>query len=121
MKSKNPSFFQIIRAPFLSSIYAPLLIGTFAAVYVSNSYSIWGFIYVFIMGTGLHIATNVYNDIYDTIQGTDKVNVHRNEFSGGSGILQDRPDLMSKMYSISRWSLVVAFFATADLYTPVYG
>lgn len=115
MKSKDPSFFQMIRAPFLSSIYAPLLVGTLAAVYVSNSFSILGFIFVLIMGTGLHIATNVYNDIYDTIQGTDRVNVHRNEFSGGSGILLDRPDLMSKLYSISRWSLVIALFATVVL------
>jgi 1,4-dihydroxy-2-naphthoate polyprenyltransferase len=115
MKLENPSFFQIIRAPFLSSIYTPLIIGTLAAVAISESFSILGFIFVMIMGTGLHIATNVYNDIYDTIQGTDKVNIHRNEFSGGSGILLDRPDLMSKLYSISRWSLVVAFFATVIL------
>ena len=115
MKLENPSFFQIIRAPFLSSIYTPLIIGTLAAVAISESFSILGFIFVFIMGTGLHIATNVYNDIYDTIQGTDKVNVHRNEFSGGSGILLDRPDLMSKLYAISRWSLVIALFATVIL------
>jgi 1,4-dihydroxy-2-naphthoate octaprenyltransferase len=63
----------------------------------------------------LHIATNVYNDIYDTIQGTDKVNVHRNESSGGSGILLDNPELMPKMYNIARISLFLALAATVAL------
>lgn len=115
MTNRQPGFLKIIRAPFLSSIYAPLLSGTLIAVYVSDAFSVAGFIFVLIMGTGLHIATNVYNDIYDTIQGTDKVNVHRNEFSGGSGVLLDQPQLMPRMYSIARLGLLIAFAATVAL------
>ena len=70
---------------------------------------------VLITGLGLHIAVNVYNDIYDTLQGTDKVNVHRNEFSGGSGVLLDNPDLIKRMYWLARSGLIMALFSTAGL------
>jgi len=115
MNKDQTGFLKIIRAPFLSSIYAPMLLGTLIAVYISDAFSVAGFILVLIMGTGLHIATNVYNDIYDTIQGTDKVNVHRNEFSGGSGVLLDNPQLMPRLYRIARVSLLVALAATIVL------
>ncbi|MCK5280081.1 MAG: prenyltransferase, partial [Cyclobacteriaceae bacterium] len=74
------------------------------------------FIIVLIMGICLHIATNVYNDIYDTKQGTDKLNVNRNEFSGGSGVLVDHPDLFPKMYSLARLGLIGALLTTIVLY-----
>jgi 1,4-dihydroxy-2-naphthoate octaprenyltransferase len=63
----------------------------------------------------LHVATNVYNDIFDTIQGTDKVNVHRNESSGGSGVLLDNPELMGKMFLLARIGLIVALIGTIAL------
>jgi 1,4-dihydroxy-2-naphthoate octaprenyltransferase len=71
---------------------------------------------VFIMGICLHIATNVYNDIYDTLQGTDKINVNRNEFSGGSGVLVADPDLLPLMYRIARFGLIGAAIATTVLF-----
>ncbi len=77
--------------------------------------SIPEFILVLIIGLGLHIATNVYNDIYDTIQGTDKVNVHRNEYSGGSGVLLDNPDLINRMYLLARSGLVIALLGCFGL------
>lgn len=67
---ERPGFMQMIRAPFLSSIIAPLIAGTLVAVIVSGSFSPIGFALLLVMGVGLHIATNVYNDIHDTIQGT---------------------------------------------------
>lgn len=115
MKAPEPGFAQMIRAPFLSSILSPILSGTLLAVLLSGQFNLIGFILVLIMGIALHAATNVYNDIYDTLQGTDRVNVHRNEFSGGSGILVNFPHLESKMFAIARWSLVVAFACTLAL------
>ena len=115
MAEGKPSLLRMARAPFLSSILAPVFAGSFLAASIVDSFSIPGFLLALVMGVGLHVATNVYNDIYDTIQGTDKVNVHRNEFSGGSGILLDRPDMMSKMYALARWSLVVSFLAAVGL------
>ena len=115
MKPQKPSLFQMARAPFLSSIVSPLIAGTLLAVSINNSVNILGFLFVLILGIGLHIATNVYNDIYDTIQGTDKINVHRNEFSGGSGILLDHPEMMPDMYNLARAGLVMGLIATLAL------
>jgi 1,4-dihydroxy-2-naphthoate octaprenyltransferase len=114
-ENKNPGVLKMIRAPFLSSIIAPLLSGILLSYSINGSLNLVGAILVIIIGLGLHIATNVYNDIYDTIQGTDKVNVHRNESSGGSGVLQDFPELMPKMFFLARTSLVVALVGTVVL------
>jgi 1,4-dihydroxy-2-naphthoate octaprenyltransferase len=111
----NPGIAKMVRAQFLSSIIAPILAGTLLAVFINRQIEVLPFIFVLIIGIGLHIATNVYNDIYDTIQGTDKVNVHRNENSGGSGVLLDRPDLMGKMYSLARTGLLMALLGTIAL------
>jgi 1,4-dihydroxy-2-naphthoate octaprenyltransferase len=112
---ENPGIAKMVRAQFLSSIIAPILAGTLLAVSINGQIEVLPFIFVLIIGIGLHIATNVYNDIYDTIQGTDKVNVHRNENSGGSGVLLDRPDLMGKMYSLARTGLLMALVGTIAL------
>jgi len=111
----KPGFFRIIRAPFLSSILSPIIAGVLLGIYIQGSLNIAGAVLVLIVGIALHIATNVYNDIYDTIQGTDKVNVHRNENSGGSGVLLDFPELMPKMFWIARISLIVAFLGTVGM------
>ncbi|MBN2415201.1 prenyltransferase [bacterium] len=108
MDRSQPRFSMMIRAPFLSSIISPMLIGTFAGIYARDGFNPVNFILVMITGICLHIATNVYNDIYDTIQGTDRINVHRNEFSGGSGVLLDFPGQMNRMYMIARTALVTA-------------
>lgn len=120
MKSSNPGFFQIIRAPFLSSIFAPLLFGTLIAVSLRGEFSPTGLVLVLVIGGALHAATNVYNDIYDTLQGTDTVNRHRNEFSGGSGIMLTHPHLARRMYWIARGALGVALLATTGLSFIVY-
>ncbi len=129
MKNTDPSILQMIRAPFLSSIIAPLVTGTLLCVKIHGTLGIPGFILVLFTGLGLHIATNVYNDIYDTKQGTDKVNVHRNEYSGGSGVLLDRPDLMKRMYWLARSGLIIAlitsfglmFFIGRELWVYLWG
>lgn len=114
-KAKKPGFFNIIRAPFLSSILAPLLAGVFLSWSIREELNVGGALIVLVIGVGLHIATNVYNDIYDTLQGTDKVNVHRNESSGGSGVLLDYPELMPKLFFIARTALLVALVGTIAL------
>jgi 1,4-dihydroxy-2-naphthoate octaprenyltransferase len=109
MTNKKPSIFKMIRASFLTSVIASIIAGTLLSVKLSGSMNILGFIIVLIIGIATHIATNVYNDIYDTLQGNDTINTERNEFSGGSGVLQSNPELMGKMFSIARISLAVAF------------
>ncbi|MDZ7264359.1 MAG: prenyltransferase [candidate division KSB1 bacterium] len=111
----QPNILQMARAPFLSSIISPLLAGTLLSVAISGSFSVLGFVFVLLMGIGLHVATNVYNDIYDTRQGTDRINIYRNEFSGGSGILVNHPQLEKRMFLLARSGLVVALIATIAL------
>ena len=105
----------MLRAPFFSSILAPMFVGIVTALMVSHEFNIPGALFVLIMGLGLHGATNVYNDVYDTLQGTDRVNLHRNDFSGGSGIIVEDPDMLPKMIRLARWSLVIALAATIGL------
>ncbi len=114
-KKKDPSILQMIRAPFLSSIIVPIVTGTLLSAKITGDFGVAAFLIVLITGLGLHIATNVYNDIYDTIQGTDKVNVHRNEYSGGSGVLLDNPKLFNRMYWLARSGLIIALITTAGL------
>ncbi len=109
----------MVRAPFFSSILAPLLIGSLIAVIVNGSINWFGLLLILIMGLGLHAATNVYNDIYDTLQGTDRLNLHRNDFSGGSGLLLRNPELMPKMYNIARIALLLAILAMVGLFFVV--
>ncbi|MBR9975276.1 MAG: prenyltransferase [Bacteroidetes bacterium] len=115
MTQTHPGFARMTRLPFLSSILSPLIAGTLLAVLVGGAFDVVNFVVVLAMGVALHIATNVYNDIYDTLQGTDRINVHRNEFSGGSGVLVDRPDLLPVMYRIARLALLAALVAAAVL------
>jgi 1,4-dihydroxy-2-naphthoate octaprenyltransferase len=114
-KSSGPGLAQMIRAPFFSSIIAPIWAGTLLSVYISGDFNFISFVLVTIMGLMLHTATNVYNDIYDTKQGTDRANRHRNEFSGGSGLIIQYPQILPKMYRIARISLLVAFVCTVML------
>ncbi|MBN1683945.1 MAG: prenyltransferase [Gammaproteobacteria bacterium] len=116
MAEKKSTFLQMIRAPFLSSIVSPLLIGTILSYYISNQFDVLNFIIVLIIGICFHTATNVYNDIYDTLQGTDEINLNRNEFSGGSGVIVKNPALLDKMYWIARIALIVAVCCSIILY-----
>jgi 1,4-dihydroxy-2-naphthoate octaprenyltransferase len=116
MTTSSVSFAQKIRAPFLSSIIGPIVIGTLLSVAINGDIIWLHFVLVLIIGIALHAATNVYNDIYDTIQGTDTINVNRNEFSGGSGILVQNPELQGNMFTIARLSLLVAFLASTALF-----
>jgi len=115
MPEKMPSLIQILRAPFFSSIIAPLLIGVLMGAIVNGSFSWPGLLLVLMMGLGLHAATNVYNDIYDTLQGTDRVNLHRNDFSGGTGLLVRHPEWLPHFYRVARGALVWAVAAMIGL------
>lgn len=113
--ASETSLIRMLRAPFFTSILSPLFAGTLLAILVSGSFEWLGFVLVLIMGLGLHGATNVYNDIYDTLQGTDRINLNRNDFSGGSGIIVENPDILPRMVRLARLSLVVALVATVGL------
>lgn len=75
----------ITRAPFLTAMIVPVLIGA-AWVAVQGGSFAWGrFILALLAGMLLHIAANTFNDYFDWTSGTDPIN--NNYFlpySGGS-------------------------------------
>ena len=116
MNVKPLEILKMLRAQFLIGIVFPLIVGTLTAFSISGFFRASGFFFVMIMGLGLHLATDVYNDIYDTKQGADiKANERRNSFSGGSGILLEKPYLMAQMYLIARGGLLLSFLAMIGL------
>ena len=116
MSINLPEIIKMIRAQFLIGIVFPLVVGTLTAMSISGSFHVPGFLLVMLMGLGLHLATDVYNDIYDTKQGADtKGNERRNSYSGGSGILLEKPFLMARMYLIARCGLLLSFLAMIGL------
>jgi len=107
----------MVRAQFLIGIVFPLTIGTLISVLITGSLRVWNFILVLIIGLGLHLATDVYNDIYDTLQGADTPSSNtRNVMSGGSGLLLQHPDLLPQLYRIARFGLVLSFVALIALF-----
>ncbi len=115
MEDDEPNVLEMARAPFLFAIVVPLVISTALSVKITGGLDILGLIFAFVVGISLHVTTNVYNDIYDTFQGADTANSAENEFSGGSGILVDHPDLEDKMFLLARFGIVVGFIGTLGL------
>lgn len=116
MKDRDPSILQMVRAQFLIGIVIPLTIGTLTAIAVSGVFHVAGFLLVLVVGLGLHVSTDVYNDIYDTRQGADtKGSSTRNYYSGGSGILAENPYLMKRMYMFARLGLLFSFLGMIGL------
>ncbi len=125
---REPNFFEMVRLPFLFAIVVPIVSGTLVSVSISESFKPVGFILVFTIGISLHITTNVYNDIYDTLQGADNHISKKNEFSGGSGVVVEHPQLLPKMFLIARAGIVVGvictvllmFFIDQSLWIPLW-
>ncbi len=109
---EKPGILEMIRAPFLFAIVVPLISSTLVSVSITGSFNLVGFVLISIIGLSLHITTNVYNDIYDTKQGADNENSMKSEFSGGSGIIIEYPELKSKMFFIARLGIVLGVLST---------
>jgi len=107
MTREKPNLLEMARAPFLFAIIVPLSIGTLISVHITGSLDVLGLVFASLVGLGLHISTNVYNDIYDTKQGADTSRSSKSEFSGGSGILVDNLDMEKDMFNLARAGIVV--------------
>jgi len=79
---------RIIRAPFLTAVVVPVLLG--ACVAWSKGGFHWGFfLLTFVGATCLQAAPNMSNDYFDHLAGTDEINRELTPFSGGSRVIQD--------------------------------
>ncbi len=71
LRTRLTALLQMMRAQFLIGIIFPLTVGMLITVYHTGTFRPLGFLLVAGIGLGAHIATNVYNDIYDTCQHAD--------------------------------------------------
>jgi 1,4-dihydroxy-2-naphthoate octaprenyltransferase len=79
---------RIVRAPFLTAVVVPVLLG--ASVAWSRGQFHWGFFALtFVGAVCLQAASNMSNDYFDHLAGTDENNRELTPFSGGSRVIQD--------------------------------
>lgn len=81
------SWLVITRAPFLTAIIIPILIGAawVAATGLVNPFPWLNFFLTLIAGISLHVAANTFNDYFDWKSGADRINNdYFLPYSGGS-------------------------------------
>lgn len=114
------SWMVITRAPFLTAIIVPILLG---AVWAEYHYQVqpfpWSqFLLALIAGISLHVAANTFNDYFDWQSGTDQVNNdYFLPYSGGSrsielGLISEKALLRVALISLlvsSSLGLILAF------------
>ena len=87
----NPSLAKIIRitrAPFLTAVIVPVLLG--AAVAWSEGILHLGYFLLTLLGAVcIHAGLNMSNDYFDHLSGNDEINQELTPFSGGSRVIQE--------------------------------
>ena len=79
---------RIVRAPFLTAIVVPVLLGSCLAW--SEGVFYWGFfLLTFVGAICIQAASNMSNDYFDHLTGNDENNRELTPFSGGSRVIQD--------------------------------
>jgi 1,4-dihydroxy-2-naphthoate octaprenyltransferase len=82
------TFVRITRAPFLTAVVVPVLLG--AAVAWSEGVLRVGYLILALLGGAcIHIGLNMSNDYFDHLSGNDEVNRELTPFSGGSRVIQE--------------------------------
>jgi 1,4-dihydroxy-2-naphthoate octaprenyltransferase len=84
--SRGWLFLRATRLPFLSATIVPILLGT-AVAWLDNGFNWWVFLLTLIGGCIVHLAINVFNDVYDFESGADEANYTPTQFSGGSRVI----------------------------------
>jgi 1,4-dihydroxy-2-naphthoate polyprenyltransferase len=84
--SRGWLFLRATRLPFLSATIVPILLGT-AVAGLRDGFNWWVFLLTLIGGCVVHLAINVFNDVYDFESGADEANVTPTQFSGGSRVI----------------------------------
>lgn len=78
-----------MRAPFLTGAIVPVILGTCVAWASSGVFLPDFFLLTLIAGIFVHIGSNIANDYYDHLSGTDDMNVEFvRPFTGGSRMIQ---------------------------------
>jgi 1,4-dihydroxy-2-naphthoate octaprenyltransferase len=81
-----------MRPPFLLLALACVFLGVSAAIWTGGSFSTLHIVLVFVAGLAAHISVNAFNEYFDFKTHLDE-RTRRTPFSGGSGTLQQKPEL----------------------------
>ena len=82
-RERAKAWFQASRPPFFIATLIPLTIGWILAAH-KGDWHIWRFLLVILGALMVHLATNLANDYFDHLQGTDT-----GESIGGSRVIQE--------------------------------
>jgi 1,4-dihydroxy-2-naphthoate octaprenyltransferase len=83
----GPLVLRTTRLPFLSATVVPVLLGIAIAA-SDGAFDLVSAILTVIGACFVQLAINVSNDVFDTAQGADDMNVTPTKFSGGSRVIQ---------------------------------
>jgi 1,4-dihydroxy-2-naphthoate octaprenyltransferase len=75
------------RLPFVTATIVPVVLGIAIAA-SDGSFDLFTAILTVVGATFVQLGLNVANDVFDTVQGADDVNVTPTQFSGGSRVIQ---------------------------------
>jgi 1,4-dihydroxy-2-naphthoate octaprenyltransferase len=101
------------RLPFLSATVIPTLLGILVAA-VAAPVNLWLALLTVVGGSLVHLGLNVANDVFDTRQGADELNVTPTQYSGGSRVIQ------YGLVSIRRMALISAAMYAGALAIGLY-
>ena len=84
---KAKTWFAELRAPFFTAAIAPVLLGAAMAWYETDAFDFGLFLLTLAGAILAHAGTNIVNDYFDYKSGTDKANLNRTVFNGGTPFL----------------------------------
>ncbi len=116
LMTKIFTWLVIMRLPFLTATFVPLLVGAAVAKFLGYDVS-WGWLGLTVLGGSLlHIGTNTANDYFDHTSGTDEANYnYMVPYSGGSRSIQMGLISAKGMLTVS----LVAFLLSAVVGVPL--
>ena len=116
LMTKIFTWLVIMRLPFLTATFVPLLVGAAVANFLGYDVS-WGWLGLTVLGGSLlHIGTNTANDYFDHTSGTDEANYnYMVPYSGGSRSIQMGLISAKGMLTVS----LVAFLLSAVVGVPL--
>ena len=95
-----------MRVPFLILTPACVLLGLGTAVWTHGGVSALHFVLALVGAVAAHISVNAFNEYFDFKSGLDS-KTQRTPFSGGSGTLQEKPELSRQALATAIVSLVI--------------
>lgn len=84
-----PLWIVKLRAPFFTAAIVPVFLGTAIAWARTGTFNLWHFLLTLVGAVCLHAGTNMTNDYFDHVWGSDEINTEfANPFTGGSRLIQ---------------------------------